>query len=239
MGRLVGISLALVIALGIVAGNLWLELRKAREELTELRAQVAQPAAPAQLVQASLAPGSAEIREIPEVAVAPVSASAAVVAEAVPAPPAPQVQQPVMRPAPVITEAVRTNAMLQADQTAIARVLAWKDRLAIAGYSLTTEQLQALNKVATAELRRETEESLELAGNPQPTDIESLLRLREETLNRNHDTNMRILAGMSSHLTAEQSKALRTQFETGHATRMAGLRSDADLMRQQQQQQTQ
>ncbi|HWL61563.1 MAG TPA: hypothetical protein VNQ32_02085 [Steroidobacteraceae bacterium] len=233
MRRLVGISVALAIALGIVAGNLWLELREARSEIAGLRAHVAQPDPPALPLQASLAPAPAAIREIPEAVVAPASTAVTTAAEPVTPPPAPQVQQPVVRQAPVITEAVRTNALLQADQTATARVLAWKDRLAIAGYTLTTEQLQALNKVATAELRRETEESLELATTNQPVDVESLLRLREETLNRNHDTNMRILAAMSSHLTAEQSKALRTQFETGHATRLAGLRSDADQMRQQ------
>lgn len=234
MGRLVGISVALAIALGIVAGNLWLELRAARQEITELRAQVTQPAEPAPPGQAPLVVSPAAIREMPEVAVLPASTAGNIVTEPVPPPVAPQVQQPVMRSAPVITEAVRTNALLQADQTATARVLAWKDRLAIAGYNLTTEQLQALNKVATAELRRETEESLEMASNPQPGDMESSLRLREETVNRQHGTNMRILAAMSSQLTAEQSKALRTQFETGHAARLAALRSDADLMRQQQ-----
>jgi hypothetical protein len=65
-------------------------------------------------------------------------------------------------------------------------------------------------------LRRETEESLELAGTAQPTDLESVLRMREESVNRQNDTNMRILATMTPHLTAEQTKALRTQFESGH-----------------------
>lgn len=234
MRRLVGISVALAVALGIVAGNLWLELREARQEIAALRAQGAQPAQPALPVQAALSPPPTAMREMPEVAVAPASTGGNTVTESVPQPAVPQVQQPVMRQAPVITEAVRTNAMLQADQTATARVLAWKDRLAIAGHTLTTEQLQTLNRVATAELRRETEESLELAATTQPTDLESVLRLREETLNRQHGTNMRILAAMSSHFTDEQSKALRTQFETGHAARLAAVRSDADLMRQQQ-----
>lgn len=232
MGRLVGISVALVIALVLVAGNLWLELREAREEIAGLRTQGTQPDQPVPAIQASLAPSPTAIREIPEVAVQPASTTGTTVIEAVPPPAVPQAQQPVMRQPPVITEAVRTGAMLQADQTATARVLAWKDRLAIAGHTLTTEQLQALNTVAAAELRREAEESLEIASNTQATDLESVLRLREETLNRQHGTNMRILAAMSSHLTDEQSKALRTQFETGHAARLAGVRSDADLMRQ-------
>lgn len=228
------ISVALSVALATVAGNLWLELREARQEIAALRSQGAQTAQPALPVQAALSPGPAAMREMPEVAVAPASTGGTTVTEQVPPPAVPQVQQLVMRQAPVITEAVRTNAMLQADQTATARVLAWKDRLAIAGHTLTTEQLQTLNRVATAELRRETEESLEVAATTQPTDLESVLRLREETLNRQHGTNMRILAAMSSHFTDEQSKALRTQFETGHAARLAAVRSDADLMRQQQ-----
>lgn len=230
MRRLVGISVALVIALGIVAGNLWMELRAARQEITELRAQVRQPVEPALLAQAAVA--AATVSEVPATAT-PVSTTAAVVAVPPPLPAPPPVQPPVVRPAPVITDAIRTNALLQADQTATARVLVWKDRLALAGHTLTTEQLQALNKVATAELHRETEESLNVASNPPPGDMESALRLREETLNRQHGTNMRILAAMSAHFTSEQSQALRTQFETGHATRLAGLRADADLMRQQ------
>jgi hypothetical protein len=43
---------------------------------------------------------------------------------------------------------------------------------------------------------------------------------------------MRILAAMSSHLTAEQSKALRAQFESGHAARLAAFRAEQEAMRQ-------
>jgi hypothetical protein len=239
MNRLVGISTALVVALGILAGNLWLQLRDARREIAELRAQASQPdlrALPSLSTQGGAPQVSATvgIPEKQDLAAPPASAITAAVAEPPPPPPAVVISPPAMIQAPVITETIRTNAYLQSDQTATARVVMWRDRLAIAGHSLTTEQLQTLNKVATAELRRETEETLELASTLQATDLESSLRIREETLNRQHQTNMRILAGMTPHLNADQAKALQTQFETGHATRMAGLRSDAELMRQQQ-----
>jgi hypothetical protein len=149
--------------------------------------------------------------------------------------PVAQLSLPVNLSPPVITEAIRTTALLQSEQTATARVMAWKDRLAIAGHTLTTEQLQALNAAATAQLRREAEESLELAASTAPpTDVDSILRLREETLNRQNRTNMQILAAVSSHLTEEQSRALRTQFDTGHAARMAQFRAEQEAVRQRQ-----
>jgi hypothetical protein len=146
--------------------------------------------------------------------------------------PIPSVSQVLIRPASGVTEAVRTSALLQSEQTASARVSQWTDRLAIAGHPLTTEQHQALNAAATAQLRRETEESLELAGTAQPTDLESVLQMREESVHRQNDTNMRILAAMTPHLTAEQTKALRTQFESGHTARMATFRAEQEALRQ-------
>jgi hypothetical protein len=240
MGRLVGVCVALVVALGIISGRLWMELRDARQELGELRAQSNQPPEPARPVPATFSaqsPPAAPARQVAEqVAATPVSA-ATTVSDPPPAPPPPPpLPQPmvVAPPPPVITETLRTSAMLQADQTAAARVTMWKDRVALSGEPLTTEQLQTLNKVASAELRRETEESLQLAANAQPVyDVESAIRQREETLKRQHETNLRILEGMSSHLSAFQSQALKTQFETGHATRMAAVRADAEQMRQQ------
>jgi hypothetical protein len=227
------ISVALTCVLGVVAGNLWLELRAARQELADIRAQDLQPA-PA-VPQPQMPPPQAVLATVKplEVSSPPAEAPPApIAAEAAPSVVMAQLVLPVNRTPPVITEARRTNAMMQSEQTATARVLAWKDRLAIAGHTLTTEQLQALNEAAIAQMRREAEESLELESTNQPTDVESFLRQREETINRQNDTNMRILAAVSPQLTQEQVKALRAQFESGHAARTAAFRSEQETLRQ-------
>lgn len=228
------ISVALTCVLGVIAGNLWLELRAARHELADMRAQGLPPASAGPEPQMPPSQAVLATTEPPEVSSAPAEVSpASIAAEAAPPPVVvAQLVLPVNRTPPVITEARRTNALLQSEQTATARVLAWKDRLAIAGHTLTTEQIQALNAAAIAQLRREAEESLELESTNQPTDVESFLRLREEAINRQNDTNMRILAAVSPQLTQEQAKALRAQFESGHAARTAGFRSEQEALRQ-------
>lgn len=233
MRTLLAASLALVAILGVVSGKLWLELRDARRELAETRSPAVQPATPTGGTQ--LLPQSGPAADItPSGVIQPEDTQAVSRAPEAASPPPPVVliPTPLSRPQPVITEAIRSNASVQAEQTATARVLAWKDRLAMAGHTLTTEQLQALNAAATAELKREAQESLELAAGPQPNDIESSFRQREETLNRNNDTNMRILAAVSPKLSAEATKALRTQFESGHAARLSALRAELDAIRQ-------
>jgi hypothetical protein len=60
------------------------------------------------------------------------------------------------------------------------------------------------------------------------------MRLREESINRQNATNQRILAAVSPHLTDEQTRALRAQFDSGHATRMATFRSEQEMLRQSQ-----
>lgn len=96
MSRRVGISVALAIALGIVAGNLWLEPRAERQEPAEVGTQSAQSDQPVLPSQASQVPPTAVIREMATVAVAPVSTAGTIVTEPVPPPAAPPAQPPVI-----------------------------------------------------------------------------------------------------------------------------------------------
>jgi hypothetical protein len=89
--------------------------------------------------------------------------------------------------------------------------------------------LQALNAAAISENRRHTEQSFERAANASPPrDDEDVFRAREEELNRLNETNLRILQIVRPQLTEEQGKALRAQFDTGHATRMAAIQVERE-----------
>jgi hypothetical protein len=227
--------MAAIALLAIVSANLWLQLRAERQVTADLRAQMLQQdSVPPEPVQVQPLPATARVDE-PTIAPAQMRDTSQVL-PATPTPLPPVTAPPVLRVdrlPPTITEARREGAMAQSDQTATARVLAWKDRLAIAGHTLTNEQLQALNAAATAQMRRETEESLEIEITARPTDLESVIRMREETLNRQHQTNQRILAAVSPQLTDEQTRALRAQFDSGHAARMATFRAEQEMLRQQ------
>jgi hypothetical protein len=235
MRNLLYTSAALTVIFGIVSASLWLELHAARQELADMRSSPELPVSVDAEPQVIPPPAVLAAPTLPEISSQPQEEAQPVVQIAVAAlapVPIPSVSQVMIRPGSGVTEAARTSALLQSEQTASARVSAWKDRLAIAGHPLTTEQHQALNAAAIAQLRRQTEESLELAGTARPTDLESVLQMREESVHRQHDTNMRILAAMASHLTAEQTTALRTQFESGHNTRMATFRAEQEALRQ-------
>jgi hypothetical protein len=52
--------------------------------------------------------------------------------------------------------------------------------------------------------------------------------MKEEAINRQNETNLRILQMASSELTADQVGALRTQFESGHAARLAAARAERE-----------
>lgn len=97
-----------------------------------------------------------------------------------------------------------------------------------ASLNLTAEQRQALDATTITELRRETEESLQLASNRGPTDAVSIARIKEETIHRQNETSLRILRIISPQLTAEQVTTLRNIFDTGHATRLAALRAERE-----------
>lgn len=234
MRNLLTFLAALVVVLLFVSGNLWRELRADRQLIAELQDELtlartsAAAAAPAPVqvlqpvVQAEPAPSAAE----PPLQPAPLPPGAQPVAVTVVMP---SVLASVDRLPTTASEEERlADAFRQSDQTATARVLAWRDRMTLAGQSITTEQLQALSVVAAEELRRETRESLEIDSRSGPMDLQSAARLREETVNRQNETNLRILEKIGPQMTAEQRKALRDVFEAGHASRRATLRVEME-----------
>jgi hypothetical protein len=229
---------AVTVTLGIVSATLWLELRTARQELADMRSSAELPATAAAAPQVIPPPAVVAATALPEIPSPPqeaqpeVQVAVPVAVQVLPSAPIPSVSQLLIQPGSGVTAAARESALLQSQQTASARVSLWKDRLAIAGHPLTTEQHQALAAAAIAQLQRETEESLELAGTAQPTNMESVLQMREDSVHRQNDTNMRILAAMTPHLTAAQTQTLRAQFESGHNTRMATFRAEQEALRQ-------
>jgi hypothetical protein len=232
MRSLLAICAGLVVILGVVSGKLWTDLRTERQLVSHLREQMNQPK-PAGTAPAQSLPG---VDANPATAVsAPVPDSRLVSAAVQPAPaPAPVVSpMPANQNPPVINEARRAAAMADSDQTATARVLRWKDRLEIDGQSLTTVQLQALNAAAIAQLRRETQQNLELESTARPTDLETVIRLREDQINRQNETNLRILRVVTPQLSEEQAKALRAQFDAGHAARMTSFRAEKEQIQAQ------
>lgn len=228
MRKLLMACAGLVVFLGVVSGILWRDLRAERQLVSQMREQMTQ----AKLSEA----GSAPLQE-PQTTF---EASATSVASAEVSDPAPSIASsdrpvPALQPATLspaasmrLEEIQRAEVLRAADEAATARVFAWRDRLSIAGHTLTTAQLQALNAAAINEGRRGAEESLELARAIQPMDQADSFRLREEALVRAHETNLRILQTVGSQLTQEQANALRAQFETGHATRLAGVRAERE-----------
>jgi hypothetical protein len=222
MKNLLAVSAALIVCLCVVSGLLWRDLRASRLLVADMRGQLAQqpaqgPALPPEPSQEPLL--STESKDpVGRVQGAPVTQ---------PVPPAVVVAGPVNL-SQASEETTRAAAMAASDQTATSRVMAWRDRLALAGQTLTTPQLQALNAAATSELRRETEESLQRMRTAGPTDLDTAARMKEEAINRQNETNLRILQMASSELTADQVGALRTQFESGHAARLAAARAERE-----------
>jgi hypothetical protein len=100
--------------------------------------------------------------------------------------------------------------------------------LALAGQTLTTEQLQVLNAASLKETRRDAEESLTQQTPIQPMDQETMFRMREENLNRANELNLRILEDVRSQLSEELLNALRNQFATGHKTRLDNLHAEEE-----------
>lgn len=225
------LSAGLIIFLGVLSGILWFELRGNRQQIAEIRAELAELRTPGFAAARSVpmlveAPHAVEAEPVPEASV-PVSAP---LPASPPAGSVPVITIAAAGPIPVMRseESVRSEAMGQSDQTATARVLAWRDRLTVAGLTLTTEQLQALDSAMRSELRRETEESLEIARTTVPLDPLAAAQMREQTINRQNETNMRVLDIAGPQLTQEQVLALRTQFEQGHAARLASVRRELE-----------
>ena len=232
MRKLLMACAGLVVVLGIVSGFLWHELRAERQLASGQQARMTQ--------------GTPSDRGSPwlQASQTTVGASTSPVASAKVSDPVPipladrHEHQHVRESAPVpvspvaamrLEEIRRAEVLQKSEQDSTGKVLAWRDRLAVAGQTLTTAQLQALNAAAISENRRHAEESFERAANATPPrDDEDVFRAREEELDRLNDTNLRILQIVRPQLTEEQGKALRAQFDNGHATRLEALRVERE-----------
>ncbi len=213
---------ACVVLLGIVSGNLWYNLRSARQQIAALQEQLgqAEPAvARSEQVQAPPPP-------IPAPAAPPVAVQ---LSEPQPFRPAarPASASPVALPSlnrPLTASTVegrREEALIQSDKTATARVNLWNTT-----FNFTPEQLEALNAAAKAELRRETEESLQIDSSTGPMDAQTAARIKVESVTRKYDTLVRIHERMTPQLTPEQSTNMRAMFDRWLRNNMARARAE-------------
>jgi hypothetical protein len=239
MQKMYVVCAGLVVFLGVVAGVLWGQLRTERQLVSELREQMAQmqaqlsearqtPQQGPQVMVASAPPVAAT--KVPE----PTSKSTLIPVPmppvAVPvqvAPPAREVAAP-----PVTAEERRALAIREADEAATGRARIWSDAMSQAGLPLSTEQFQALTAASISEHRRDAEDSIAQQRNTTPRDAEDAFRIREENLIRMNETNLRILQAARPQLTEAQASALRAQFDKGHSSRMASLRTERERAQQ-------
>lgn len=207
MRNLAPALVGIIIFLGIVSGTLWSRLNAERQLTADLETRIAQ--------RETALPGPAAPLRQPPSAI-----------EANPAP-VPNIQPPEPRLAP--EERIQVSgAYLQSDMTARARVQAWTARLSMEGKSLTPAQTEALNATAVAELRRETDETAALALHPHPTDAVSVAQARSDFVDRQNETNRRILEAITPKLTAQQLDGLRTQFDAWYAGAKASARVELE-----------
>jgi hypothetical protein len=246
MRNLLTACAALLVILGIVSGNLWNELRSARQQILALKDQLAQ----AKITVVQSAPAQAPPIQTPPTTIAapPAPSVAAQLPESRPLPPPAPPLAPTDRPAPrtvlvpvpvraperplglpTLTaplvgsndEERRVEALAQSDRTAAARVRAWSTVL-----NLTPEQLQVLNTTTMAELRRETEDSLRVTSTAGPMDPVSAAQLKVDTVNRQYGTLTRIADTMTPQLAPEQSTRMRTMFASWLTSNMARARAE-------------
>jgi hypothetical protein len=229
MRKLLAVCVVLVVFLGITTGILWRDLRAERQLASDQREQMSQ-AKTSDLGSAQPPPPQpTNVVEATPVAVAQIPDPMPVI----------RADPRVLAPTPVpvspaaamrLQEMARAEVMRQADETATGKVLQWRDKLTLAGQTLTTEQLQALNAASLKETRLDAEESLaqQQQQPTQPMDQEAMFRMREENLNRANELNLRILEDVRSQLPEALVGALRTQFETGHKTRLDNLHAEEE-----------
>lgn len=242
MRNLLTICAALVVVLGIVSTNLWQELRSARQQIVDLEGQLTEartavvqaapvlpppaqtPSAPAPVqpppapVEAPPAPPAAV--HVPESTLPPPPAPVTLVL-AVPAAPERPLGMPTLTaPLAASTPAEqRDEALAQSDRTATSRVSAWNTVL-----NLTPDQLGVLTSTTADELRRETEESLQIMSGAGSMDRLSAARLKVETVARQYATLQRIQERMVPHLTPEQGTRMGAMFDSWLRTNMARAR---------------
>jgi hypothetical protein len=233
MQKLLPVCAVLVVILGIVSGTLWFDLRSARQQIVDLQGQVTQPKIP--VVQSTTVqpppvqpPPPIEAPPPPPIAVQPPeSRPPPPAAPRIVIMPAPAPERPLGLPtltSPLVgknDEERRVEALAQADRTAAARVGSWSTVL-----NLTPEQLQALSAATSAELRRETEDSLRIMSGAGSMDPVSAARLKVETVNRQYETLTRIADRMTPQFTEQQSTRMRTMFASWLTTNMARARAE-------------
>lgn len=236
MRNLLTICAALVVMLGIVSGNLWYELRSAREQIVDLEGQLAEAKMPVvQSAPSQPPPTPVQPPPPPTIEAPPAPPVAAQLPESLPPPPPPP--RPVIAVAPATVrvlgvptlttplaegtaEEQRVEALAQSDRTAMARATLWNTTL-----NLTPEQLEVLHATTMAELRHETEESLQIMSGIGSLDALSAARLNVETVTRQHATLRRIHEKMTPHLNPGQNIRMSTMFESWLRTNMARARA--------------
>lgn len=230
MRNLLTVCAALVVILGIVSGNLWTELRAAREEIAALQERLGQPkASVARSEPAPTPPTAVSAPPAPPVAVQPPQPGPPPALLPPPralvpvAPPERPIGQPTLT-RPLIgnnAEERRADALEQSDRAATARVAAWNSAL-----RFTPEQMQAVTAITAAELRRETEESLQITSRTGPLDARGAARLKVETVIRQHETLLRILEKSTPQLSLEQSDAMSAMFARWLTTNMGRAKAE-------------
>lgn len=217
MRSLTPIWIGIIAFLGIVSGTLWSKLSTERQLNADLEARIAlariAPSEPAPVQQTLM---TTEGNAIP----APVAEP-------------PQSRPVYAEPVPVAVPGTRphidtNSAYLQSDMTARARAQVWMGRLSVEGRALTPAQAEALNAAAVAELRRETDETAALVLNPGRTDAVSAAQAKLDFIDRQNETNRRILDGIAPKLTAQQLDGPRTQFDAWYAGAKASARVELE-----------
>lgn len=218
------IVLAAVAAISIVvSGTLWNDLRSSRRQVVDLQERLSHThEAELKSAQRLASPHPAPVLAGPPPAQQLPERPPQVPRTSTLTPPVVSASVPVPLASGSVEER-RADALRQSDQTAMVRVRIWSGSL-----SLSPEQLQALNKAAMTELRRETEESLEIDSRPRSMDAQAVARLKEETINRQHETNLRILDKVSPQLSAAQINALRGIFDAWVTPRLAAARAERE-----------
>lgn len=252
MRNLLAVCAALVVMLGMVSAKQWQELRAARQQVVDLQGQLAE--AKNALVRTVPDPPRPVVLPPPPAPSGPPAVPTADVVprnvEPLPPPPPPPPVNPLagLDPAAVVAasarqrpiglptlstplygnteEERRSDAFAQSDRTATSRVAAWNTAL-----NLTPEQLAVLNTTAIEELRRETDESLQIVNGIGALDARSAARLKVETVTRQHATLMRIVDRMGPHLSPEKSTRMRVMFDGWLQTNMAqALAEEEDVL---------
>jgi hypothetical protein len=250
------VCVVVVVIIAIVSGSLWINLRPPRQQIADVQNQQSQDKisiprstsvptpVPSPAIAAPTAPAvAAQLPESlppPPSRWLPVDVQHAIIASLAEYPPGlPNLNQFVSadnaqerRRVKALaqffagnTEERRVEALAKSERIATAAVAAWNSAL-----RLSPDQMQALNAITVAELRRETEDSLEIMSRIGSMDLVSASQLRVETVTRQHETLLRILEKATPQLTPEQSNMMSSMFEWWFRNKMLGVRLEEGLI---------